>query len=79
MRNMQGQISEWISRNRQNLIQCPNQPGNLLISKQSCQRRRKKARQEDLADTMKGDVMDYIYRQGLSICLACDAMKRKAA
>ena len=79
MRNVQGQISEWISHNRQNLIHCPNQPGNLLISKQSCQRRRKKARQEDLADAMKGDVMDYIYRQGLSICLACDAMKRKAA
>lgn len=79
MRNVQGQISEWISRNQQNLIQCPHQPGNLLISKQSCQRRRSKARKEDLTNVMQGDVMDYVYRQGLSICLACDAAKRKAA
>jgi hypothetical protein len=28
---------------------------------------------------MKGDVMDFIYRQGLSICLNCDAVERKAA
>lgn len=79
MRDVQGQISEWISRNRQNLIQCPHQPGNLLITKQSCQRRRMKARQEDLTNVMKGDVMDFVYRQGLSICLTCDAMKKKAA
>lgn len=79
MRDMQGQINDWISRNRQNMIQCPNQPGNLLISMQSCRKRRRKARQEDLTDTMKGDVMDYIYRKGLSICLACSAARRKAA
>ena len=79
MRDVQGQISEWISRNRQDLIQCPHQPGNLLITKQSCQRRRVKARKEDLTNVMQGDVMDYVYRQGLSICLACDATKKKAA
>jgi hypothetical protein len=28
---------------------------------------------------MQGDVMDYVYRQGLSICLACDVVKRRAA
>lgn len=79
MRDMQGQISEWISRNRQNLIQCPHQPGNLLITRQSCQRRRIRARQEDLNNVMKGDVMDYVYRQGLSVCLSCEEAKRKAA
>lgn len=79
MRDVQRQISEWISRNRQNLIRCPHQPGNLLITKQGCQRRQIRARQEDLTNTMKGDVMDYIYRQGLSICLGCNAMRKKAA
>ncbi len=79
MRDIQGQMNDWISSNRQNMIHCPNQPGNLLISKQSCKKRRSKARQEDLTDTMKGDVMDYIYRKGLSICLTCAAMRKKAA
>jgi len=28
---------------------------------------------------MSGDVMDYVHRQGLSICLTCDALKKAAA
>ena len=79
MRDLQGPISDWISRNSQNMIRCPNQPGNLLITKQSCQKRRLKARKEDLTNVMNGDVMDYVYRQGLSICLDCNVAKRKAA
>ena len=57
MGDVQKKINEWITRNRQNMIRCPHQPGNLLITKQSCQRRRIKARQEDLANVMKGDVI----------------------
>jgi hypothetical protein len=79
MRDLQGQIHEWISRNSENLIRCPHQPGNLLITKSSCRRRRLKAQKEDLANVMSGDVMDYIYRQGLSICLTCNALKKAAA
>ncbi|MBP1721264.1 MAG: hypothetical protein H6Q50_776 [Deltaproteobacteria bacterium] len=79
MRDLQGQINEWITRNRQNLIRCPYQPGNLLITKWSCRRRRLKAQKEDLANVMSGDVMDYVHRQGLSICLTCDALKKAAA
>jgi hypothetical protein len=79
MRDLQGQINEWISLNRQNLIRCPNQPGNLLITKWSCRRRRLKAQKEDLANVMNGDVMDYVYRQGLSICLTCNAMRKAKA
>ncbi len=79
MKDLQGQINEWISRNRHNLIHCPHQPGNLLITKWSCRMRRLKAQKEDLANVMSGDVMDYVHRQGLSICLTCNAMKKKAA
>lgn len=79
MRDIQKQVSEWISRNRQELIRCPHQPGNLLITRQSCRMRQMRARQEDLTNIMRGDVMDYVYRQGLSICLTCSAMKKKAA
>jgi hypothetical protein len=79
MRDMQGQINEWISRNRQNLIRCPHQPGNLLITKWSCRTRRLKAQKADLANVMSGDVMDYVHRQGLSICLNCNAMRKAKA
>ncbi|MCU0555541.1 MAG: hypothetical protein MUF17_12380 [Syntrophales bacterium] len=79
MRDIQRQMSEWISRNRRDLIRCPHQPGNLLITRQGCHRRQTRARKEDLTNVMQGDVMDYIYRQGLSICLTCTAAKRKAA
>ncbi len=79
MRDVQGQISEWISRNRQDLIRCPHQPGNLLITRQGCRMRQARARQEDLSNVLRGDVMDYIYRQGLSICLTCTEAKKKAA
>ncbi len=79
MRDIQKQIGEWISHNRQNLIRCPHQPGYLLITKQGCRMRRMRARKEDLSNILRGDVMDYIYRQGLSICLTCTAAKKKAA
>ena len=79
MKDLQGQINVWISRNRQNLIRCPHQPGNLLITKWSCRMRRLKAQKEDLANVMSGDVMDYVHRQGLSICLNCNALKKAAA
>lgn len=78
MRDIQKQIGEWISRNRQNLIRCPHQPGNLLITKQACRMRQMRARQEDLSNVLRGDVMDYIYRQGLTICLTCTAAKKAA-
>ena len=79
MGTQQDRINEWISRNRQDMIHCPNQPGNLLITKESCRRRRLRAHQEDLSNVLRGDVMDYIYRQGLSICLTCTAARKKAA
>jgi len=79
MRDIQNLINEWISRNRHHMIHCPHQPGDLLITKQCCRRRQIKARQENLTNIMQGDVMDYIYRQGLSICLTCNAAKKRAA
>ena len=41
--------------------------------------RQLRARQEDLSNVLRGDVMDYVYRQGLSICLTCTAATKKAA
>jgi len=66
-------IEEWLTRNRNRMVKCALQPGNLLISRQSCLKRRQRAKEEDLTDIMKGDVLDYVYRKGLAICLNCEA------
>ncbi len=65
-------VGEWMDRNRNRMVQCHYQPGNLLITRQSCLARRQRAKEEDLTDIMKGDVLDYVYRKGLAICLACE-------
>jgi hypothetical protein len=71
-RNIQAQMDEWLASNRRDLVQCDRQPGNLLITKNSCNKRQLRAREENLDDIMTGDVMDYMYRKGLAICLDCN-------
>jgi len=65
------QTEEWLAQHRPEIIQCPYQPGNLLITRESCRKRRVKARNENYADMMKGDVLDYIYKSGLLRCRDC--------
>jgi hypothetical protein len=72
-------IEKWMAENRHRMVQCPNQPGSLLISEDSCWQRRRKAKKENLDDVMSGDVFDYMYKKGLSVCLTCNAMKKAKA
>ena len=65
------QTEEWLAQHRPEIIQCPYQPGNLLITKDSCRKRRIKAKNENFADIMKGDVLDYIHKSGLLLCRDC--------
>ncbi|MCX5834887.1 MAG: hypothetical protein NTV99_10350 [Deltaproteobacteria bacterium] len=65
------ETEEWLARHRPEIIHCPHQPGNLLITKESCRKRRIKARMENYADIMKGDVLDYIHKSGLLLCRDC--------
>jgi hypothetical protein len=65
------QTDEWLAQHRPEIIHCPYQPGNLLITKKSCRKRRAKARKENYEDIMKGDVLDYIYKAGLLLCRDC--------
>ncbi len=71
MTDRQRMIEDWMERNRGRMVHCQAQPGNLLISKQSCIARRARARTEDLTNILKGDYQSYVYRTGLSICLGC--------
>ncbi len=65
-------MDEWMAQNKGRMVQCLRQPGGLLITRESCQARRQRARQEDLGDVLKGDVLDYLYRKGLALCLQCE-------
>jgi uncharacterized protein YbaR (Trm112 family) len=65
------QTEEWLAQHRPEIIHCPYQPGNLLITKESCRKRRVKAKNENFADIMKGDVLDYIHKSGLLLCRDC--------
>jgi len=79
MKGYQNQIEKWMAENRHRMVQCPNQPGRLLITEKSCWQRQLQARKENLDDVMSGDVFDYMYKKGLSICLTCNAMRKAKA
>lgn len=71
---MNGQSSSaeaWLSRHSGLMVRCPSQPGNLLISRWACCKRRMKARHEDLRICARGDFLDDVYRAGLMRCLEC--------
>jgi hypothetical protein len=79
MNSYQYMIEKWMAENRHRMVQCPYQPGRLLISEKSCGQRQLKAKKENLDDVMSGDVFDYMYKKGLSICLTCNAMRKAKA
>jgi len=71
-------VKEWLAKNQQEMICCPNQPGNLMISKNACSKRYWMGRNEDYQDLMKGDVFNYSYKRGLSLCRECPVGKELA-
>jgi len=75
-----GQIGarEWLAKNQREMICCPNQPGKLMISKSACSKRHMISRKENLNDMMKGDLFNYAYKTGLSLCRECPIGKKLA-
>jgi hypothetical protein len=71
-------VERWLAQNRQEMISCPNQPGQLMISKQACSKRYEIGQREDFDDLMKGDVFNYAYKKGLSLCRTCPIGKKSA-
>jgi len=69
-------VKEWLATNQQEMIRCPYQPGNLMISKNACSKRYFMGRQEDYQDLLKGDVFNYAYKRGLSLCRECPIGKQ---
>ena len=69
---------KWLAKNRRDMIVCPNQPGQLMISKSSCSKRYQMSRRENLNELLKGDFFQYIYMKGLSVCKDCPIGKKLA-
>jgi hypothetical protein len=70
---------KWLTKNREDMIVCPNQPGQLVISKSSCSKRYTMSRREDLKDLLKGDFFHYTYKRGLTVCRDCPIGKKLSA
>ncbi len=79
MTEFQLAAERWLEKNQRDMIECPNQPGKLMISKMACSKRYRIGRREDYHDLMKGDLFNYAYKRGLSVCRECSIGKRIAA
>ncbi len=69
-------VDKWLAKNRGDMIVCPNQPGQLTISKASCAKRYTMSRRENLKELLKGDFFQYIYMRGLTVCRECPIGKK---
>ena len=78
MAKSQTEVREWLAKNQKEMICCPSQPGNLMISKSACFKRYWMGRNEDYQDLMKGDVFNYAHKRGLSLCRECPIGKELA-
>ena len=52
-------IDEYFSRNREKLIDCPFQPGNLRISEKACLKRHKAAKRKKMEIFRAQDLFNY--------------------
>jgi hypothetical protein len=64
------ETQKWLAQNRGLMVDCPNQPGKLLISKNACRKRYKASLNPDLKFHVE-DFFRYAFKQGLSLCRNC--------
>jgi len=68
----------WLANNKGDMIQCPYQPGQLMISKKACSKRYKLSRKESTPTPLKGDLFHFSFQRGLSLCRTCPIGKKMA-
>ena len=64
-------IEEYYSLNRDKMIDCPFQPGNLKISKKACLKRHKAAHRKKLETLKVENLFNFFVSQGLARCQVC--------
>jgi len=68
----------WLAQNQQEMIRCPYQPGNLIISKKACFKRYRFVQKKKLNNFINNAFFDYKFKKGLSVCLRCPIGKKLA-
>ena len=67
-------VDKWLSIHFKEFIECPQQPGNLRISKRACQKRFQAASRMRFDDNTHDDLFIYCVKQGLLKCKDCGIM-----
>ncbi len=71
-------LQHWLVKNKGDMVQCPYQPGQLMISKMACSKRYKLSRKEGPTTLMKADLFYFSFQRGLSLCRTCPIGKKLA-
>jgi hypothetical protein len=66
----------WLSANLEELIHCPNQPGNLRITKNACLKRFRASEKTNPATISQSNLFLYTVGQGLLRCKTCTVVKK---
>ncbi len=64
-------VRDWLVEHHRDVITCPYQPGQLVISNEACTKRHLAARETCFDDLMKADLFTYTLKKGLILCRGC--------
>ena len=64
-------VRDWLVEHHRDVITCPYQPGQLVISNEACTKRHVAAREACFDDLMKVDLFTYTLKKGLLLCREC--------
>jgi hypothetical protein len=67
-------VQEWFLLNQEELIHCPNQVGNLKITRSSCRKRRLRS-SEWVYGTTPDNYIRFAFERHLLVCRQCDQME----
>jgi len=72
-------VEAWLAKNPMSMVTCPNQPGNLKISAQSCVKRHKTANEPRFATIGAEPFNLFVFKMNLKPCADCELGARLAA
>ena len=72
-------VRDWLVEHHRDVITCPYQPGQLVISNEACTRRHLAARETRFDDLMTADLFTYTLKKGLLLCRNCSIGDRLAS
>jgi hypothetical protein len=72
-------VDQYYFSNRDKMISCPYQPGNLKISMKACLKRHKAAQRRKMEVFRVEDIFNYFVSQGLVRCQNCPIIETAGA